>query len=64
MTKKKEPRNDVPNEEPVNTPPKSAKRDTLPDDQLDKIAGGFNPQPDPPGIQARLINQISKFFRP
>src|SRR5207248_8818974 len=44
--------------------PKSAKRDTLPDDELDKVAGGFNPQPDPPGFQARLKTGRSEEHTP
>ncbi len=61
MPKQEKTRNDFPDNEPMKAAPKPTEEETVSDEQLDQVAGGFNPQPDPPGFQARLVNQINQF---
>ena len=51
MPDRQDSNNDAPNSEP-------AEEQNLPDQQLDNVAGGFNPQPDPPAKRPTFI-QVS-----
>ena len=67
MTNKADNHNELPEPEAMKATSEPVEDNIVSDEQLDDMAGGFNPQPDPPGFQQKLmsqINQMNKFLRP